>query len=77
MDPSTVPWIGGAIGGGVLLMLLAWSGFHLESRRRRHVPALQDPGQVRRDNAIVLGACLLMIVVGLLAGTALVWWVLP
>jgi hypothetical protein len=38
MDPSTVPWIGGAIGGGVLLMLLAWSGFHLESRRRRYVP---------------------------------------
>ena len=31
MDPSTVLWIGGAIGGGVLLMLLAWSGFHLES----------------------------------------------
>ena len=68
MDPSTVPWIGGAIVGGVLLMLLAWSGFHLESRRR-HVPVLQDPGQIRRDNAIVLGVCLLMIVMGLLAGT--------
>jgi hypothetical protein len=77
MDPSTVPWIGGAIVGGVLLMLLAWSGFHLESRRRRHVPVQQEPGQVRRDNAIVLGVCLLMIVVGLLAGTGLVWWVLP
>ena len=77
MDPSTVPWIGGAIVGGVLFMLLAWSGFHLESRRRRHVPVLQDPGQVRRDNAIVLGVCLLMIVVVLLAGTGLVWWVLP
>ena len=57
-------------------MLLAWSGFHLESRRRRHVPVLQDPWQVRRDNAIVLGVCLLMIVVVLLAGTGLVWWVL-
>ena len=76
MDPSTVPWIGGAIGGGVLLMLLAWSDFHLESRRRRHVPVLQEPGQVRRDNAIVLGVCLLMIVAVLLAGTGLVWWVL-
>ena len=78
MDPWTVPWIGGAIevAGGVLLMLLACSGFHLESRRRRYVP-VQEPGQVRRDNAIVLGVCLLMIVVGLLAGTGLVWWVLP
>ena len=48
-----MPWIGGAIGGGVLLMLLARSGFHLESRRRRHAPVLQEPtiGQVRRDNA--------------------------
>ena len=43
MDPSTVPWIGGAIGGGVLLMLLAWSGFRLESRRR-HVPVLGGAG---------------------------------
>ena len=77
MDPWTVPWIGGAIVGGVLLMLLALSGVHLESRRRRHVPVLQDPGQVRRDNAIVLGVCLLMIVGGLLVGAALVWWVLP
>ena len=56
-------------------MLLAWSGFHLE-RRRRHVPVLQEPWQVRRDNAIVIGVCLLMIVGGLLAGTGLVWWVL-
>ena len=73
MDPSTVPWIGGVIVGGVLLMLLAWSGFHLESRRRRHVPVLQEPGQVRRDNTIMLGVCLLMIVVGLLVGGGLVW----
>ena len=57
-------------------MLLALSGFHLEGRRRRYVP-VQEPGPVRRDNAIVLGVCLLMIVVGLLAGTGLVWWVLP
>jgi hypothetical protein len=73
MDPSTVPWIGGAIGGGVLLMLLAWSGFHLESRRRRYVP-VQEPGQIRRDNAIVIGVCLLMIMGGLLVGGGLVWW---
>jgi uncharacterized membrane protein YedE/YeeE len=73
MDPSTVPWIGGAIVGGVLLMLLAWSDFHLESRRR-HVPVLREPGQVRRDNAIVIGVCLLMIVGGLLVGTGVVWW---
>ena len=58
-------------------MLLAWSGFHLESRRR-HVPVLQDPGQIRRDNAIVIGVCLLMIMGGLLVGGGLVWWwVLP
>ena len=73
MDPSTVPWIGGAIGGGVLLMLLAWSGFHLESRRRRYVP-VQEPGQIWRDNAIVIGVCLLMIMGGLLVGGGLVWW---
>jgi hypothetical protein len=73
MDPSTVPWIGGAIGGGVLLMLLAWSGFHLERRRRRYVP-VQEPGQIRRDNAIVIGVCLLMIMGGLLVGGGLVWW---
>jgi hypothetical protein len=78
MDPSTVPWIGGAIAvaGGVLLMLLALSGFHLEGRRRRYVP-VQEPGQGRRDNAIVIGVCLLMIVGGLLVGGGLVWWVLP
>jgi hypothetical protein len=79
MDPSIVPWIGSAIVGGVLLMLLAGSGFHLEHRRRRrrHVPVLPEPGQVRRDNAIVLGVCLLMIVGGLLVGAGVVWWVLP
>jgi hypothetical protein len=76
MDPSTVPWIGGAIVGGVLLMLLAWSGFHLDRHRRRHLPVLQEPtiGQVRRDNAIVIGGCLLMIMGGLLVGVGLVWW---
>ena len=73
MDPSTVPWIGGVIVGGVLLMLLALSGFHLESRRR-HMPVLPEPGQVRRDNAIVIGVCLLMIVGGLLVGVGVVWW---
>ena len=59
-------------------MLLAWSGFHLE-RRRRHVPVLPTPtiGQVRRENAIVIGVCLLIIVGGLLVGAGLVWWVLP
>ena len=57
-------------------MLLAGSGFHLEHRRRRHVPVLPEPGQVRRDNAIVLGVRLLMIVGGLLVGAGLVWWVL-
>jgi hypothetical protein len=76
MDPSTLPWIGSAIVGAFLLGLLAWSGFHLE-RRQRHAPVLPEPGRVRRDNAIVPGVCLLMIVVGLLAGTGLVWWVLP
>ena len=55
-------------------MLLAWSGFHLERRRRRHVPVLQEPGQIRRDDAIVIGVCLLTIVGGLLVGGGLVWW---
>ena len=56
-------------------MLLAWSGFHVEHRGRRHVPVLhRSLGRFRRDNAIVIGVCLVMIVGALPVGGGLVWW---
>ena len=58
------------------------SSFPLERvrrRRRRHTPLLPPPSfmQARRDNAILIGVSLLMIVVGLLTGAGLTWWLLP
>jgi hypothetical protein len=55
------------------------SSFPLERvrrRRRRHTPLLPSPSfmQVRRDNAILIGVCTLMILAGLLVGAGLVWW---
>ena len=47
-------------------------------RRRRHTPFLPPPSiqQVRRDNAILIGAGALIILTGLLVGAGLAWWVL-
>jgi hypothetical protein len=47
-------------------------------RRRRHTPLEPPPSfmQARRDNAILIGVSLLMIVAGLLTGAGLTWWLL-
>jgi hypothetical protein len=47
-------------------------------RRRRRTPLLPPPSiaQVRRDNAILLGAGTLIILAGLLVGVGLAWWAL-
>ena len=47
-------------------------------RRRRHTSLLplRSIEQVRRENAILVGACTLIILAALLVGAGLAWWVL-
>ena len=47
-------------------------------RRRRHTPFLPPESieQARRDNAILIGAFLLIILTAFLGGTVLAWWLL-
>jgi hypothetical protein len=47
-------------------------------RRRRHTSLLplRSVEQVRRENAILVGACSLIILAALLVGAGLAWWVL-
>ena len=46
--------------------------------RRRHTLPLPLPSieQARRDNAILIGACMLIILAALPVGAALAWWLL-
>ena len=54
------------------------ANLHNMARRRRRTPLLPPPSiaQVRRDNAILLGAGTLIILAGLLVGAGLAWWAL-
>lgn len=56
------------------------ANLHSMARRRRRprTPLLPPPSiaQVRRDNAILLGAGTLIILAGLLVGAGLAWWAL-
>jgi hypothetical protein len=54
------------------------ANLHGMARRRRRAPLLPPPSiaQVRRDNAIRLGAGTLIILAGLLVGAGLAWWTL-
>ena len=53
-------------------------GRRVNFRRRRHTSLLplRSIEQVRRENAILVGACTLIILAALLVGAGLAWWVL-